>query len=291
MSVVRAVVAARDTLGETPLWCNESRRLWWLDVDRPAIQRWDPATGRHDVFGLGGGAVGALALRRAGGLLIGRDRALNIFDPDTGALRWFATVEPDHADTRLNDGRCDAAGRFWVGSLDNQLRSPIGAFYRVDPDGAVERQFGDVIVTNSVAIAPDQRTLYFADTRRFVLSAFDLDPERGRLSNRRVFVDHTATRDRPDGACVDRDGHVWNALFGGGRVVRHAPDGRLVQTIALPVTNPTCVCLGGDDLRTLYITTARKFLSNAQLAVEPLAGALLAVEVDVPGLPEHRFAG
>jgi sugar lactone lactonase YvrE len=292
MTPVRAVVAARDTLGETPLWCVETQRLWWLDVDRPAVQRWDPQTNRHDVFALSGrGAVGALALRRAGGLLIARDRALHIFDPETGALAPVATVEPDGSDTRLNDGRCDAAGRFWVGGLDNALHRPIAGFYRVDPDGTVTRQFGDVIVTNSVAIAPDQRTLYMADTRRFVLWAFDLDPVSGSLSNRRVFVDHRATGERPDGACVDADGHVWNAIFAGGRVVRYAPDGTVARTIALPVTNPTCLCLGGPDLRTLYITTARKFLSDAQLAAEPLAGAVLAVDVDVPGLPEARFGG
>lgn len=291
MTLVRAVVAAQDMLGETPLWCTATRRLWWLDVDRPAVQRLDPQTGRHDVFVLAGvGAVGSLALRRAGGLLIGRDRTLQLFDPDTGVLRPFASVEPDALDVRLNDGRCDAAGRFWVGSLDNALHRPIASVYRVDPDGTVTRQFDDVIVTNSIAIAPDQRTFYVSDTRRFVHWAFDLDPA-GVLSNRRVFVDHRTTGDRPDGACVDAEGHVWTAIFAGSRVVRYRPDGTIARTIALPVTNPTCVCLGGDDLRTLYITSARKFLSPAQRAAEPLAGAVLAVPVEVPGLPEARFGG
>jgi sugar lactone lactonase YvrE len=155
----------------------------------------------------------------------------------------------------------------------------------------VARHQGDVVVSNSIAISPDRRTLYFSDTRRFVMWAFDFDEERGVLSNRRVFVDHSAARDRPDGACVDEEGCVWVAMFAGKRIVRYRPDGTLDRTIEVPVTNPTCVCFGGADLATLYITTARKFLSPAQLEAEPLAGALLAVEPGVRGLPEAQFAG
>jgi sugar lactone lactonase YvrE len=118
---------------------------------------------------------------------------------------------------------------------------------------------------------------------------FDLDVEAGTLSNRRVFVDHSSTRSRPDGACVDAEGDVWTAMFGGGRVVRYAPDGSVDRVVELPVSNPTCVCLGGPDMKTLYITTARKFLNRTQLRAQPLAGALLAIDVPVPGLSECRF--
>ncbi len=282
---LRCALPAQDLLGETPLWCERTQSLWWLDIDGGRVQRFHPASGRHDVFCFDQRYVGSLALtQRTGELLLGIDASLFRFDITTGACTLLCEVEPAALDTRLNDGRCDAQGRFWVGSMDNQLHRPVGSFYCVDADGGVQRQFGDVIVSNTVAFS-----LYFSDTRRFTTWQCDLDAGTGTLGPRRIFQDHTATRVRPDGACVDAEGFVWNAHFAAGRVVRYAPDGREDRVIMLPVTNPTCVCLGGPDLRTLYVTTARKFLDRATLRREPLAGAVLAIEVAVPGLPEHRF--
>ena len=290
VSGLRCVLPVADTLGETPLWCGATQSLLWLDIDGGLLQRFHPATGRHDVFRFEERYAGALALmREPGRVLLGLDLGLHVFDFSTGEKRLLCQVEPADSDTRLNDGRCDALGRFWVGTMDNQLSRPNGAFYRVDPDGSVHRMFGDVIVSNTVAISPRQETLYFSDTRRFVTWQFALDLTAGTLSDRRIFVDHTQTLARPDGACIDAEGFVWNAIFGGGRVVRYSPAGDADRVIELPVVNPTCVCLGGPDLKTLYITTARKFLDRAQLRAQAWAGALLAIDVEVPGLAEHRF--
>lgn len=287
---VRCAVASHDTLGETPLWCERTQSLLWLDIDSGRLQRFHPATGRRDVFTFDVTYAGSLALTRdTACVLIALEKTLHLFHMGTGELRLLARVEGPESDNRLNDGRCDAQGRFWVGTMDNQLSRPNGSFYRIDPSGAVHRLFGDVIVSNTVAFSPTQDRLYFSDTRRFVTWEFPLDATAGTLSQRRVFVDHAPTRSRPDGACVDSQGFVWNAIFAAGRVIRYSPAGEVDRIIELPVTNPTCVCLGGPDLRTLYITTARKFLDEAQLRREPLAGSVLAVEVEVPGLPEHRF--
>jgi len=291
MTDVRRVVASMDQLGETPLWCPVSQRLWWIDIEKPKLQSFDPRSGAHRVIPFDCDFLGSIALRRQGGLIVALDRKLYRFDPDNEKLEYFCTVEPDDIDNRLNDGRCDSHGRLWIGTMDNKIQEPTGAFYSVDGDGAVSKHFDDIRVTNSVAISPDQKTLYFSDTRRFTMFAFDLDVDAGMISNRRVFVDYTAAEERPDGACVDAEGFIWNAIFGGHRVVRYAPDGRTVHTIAVPVTQPTCVCFGGPDLGTLYITTARKFLSAEQLADEPWAGSLLAVEPGPKGLPEQMFAG
>ena len=280
----------QDVLGETPLWCGHTQSLLWLDIDGGRVQRFHPASGRHDVFQFDARHVGSLALAaQPGRLLVGIDLGLFVFDIATGRCDLLCQVEPADRDNRLNDGRCDAAGRFWVGTMDNRLHRPSGAFYRVDAQGSVQQQFGDVIVSNTVAISPAQDTLYFSDTRRYKTWQFRLDPRSGTLSDRRVFVDHGAAQWRPDGACVDSQGFVWNAIFAAGRVVRYTPAGQVDRVIELPVTNPTCVCLGGPELKTLYITTARKFLGRAQLRREPLAGSVLAVDVEVPGLPEHRF--
>lgn len=290
MNAVRCIVPGQDVLGETPLWCERTGSLLWLDIDAGRLQRFHPASGRHDIFTFDARHAGSLALTHdPARVLLGLDLGLFEFDLGTGALRLLAQVEPGDQDNRLNDGRCDARGRFWVGTMDNRLQRPSGAFYRVEPDGRVERLFGDVVVSNTVALSPRQDTLYFSDTRRFITWRFALDLESGRLGERQVFVDHTANGMRPDGACVDAEGFVWNAIFAAGRAVRYSPQGQVDRVIELPVTNPTCVCLGGPDLRTLYITTARKFLDRARLRGEPLAGSVLAVDVDVPGLPERRF--
>ena len=292
MNELRCVVPNQDLLGETPLWCVSTQSLLWLDIDGGRLQRFHPASGRHDSFTFDERFVGSLALAEAPGqVLLGVGLELYMFDMGSGQRQLLCSVETPDLDNRLNDGRCDARGRFWVGTMDNQLHRPHGAFYRVDAGGGVQRLFGDVIVANTVAFSPDQRRLYFSDTRRFMTWQFTLDAAAGSLSDRRVFVDHSATRARPDGACVDAHGFVWTAMFGGSRVHRFSPDGQLVRTIELPVSNPTCVCLGGPDLQTLFITTARKFLDRQRLRHEPLAGSVLAIDVDVPGLPENRFGG
>lgn len=288
---IRCAAPSDDVLGETPLWCELTDSLLWIDVDRATLHRLHAASGRRDRFSFAAGSLGSLALRRrAGSVVLALDTTLHTFDLGSGRLKPLTQVEPASAGTRLNDGRCDAQGRLWIGTMDNGLAKATGSFYRVSADGAVVRQFGDIIVSNTVAIAPDQRTLYVSDTRRYLTWAFDLDAKQGTLSNRRVFVDHRDGKHRPDGACVDAEGGVWIAIFAGGRVNRYTRDGQLERSIALPVTNPTCVALGGPTRHTLFITTARKFLDAQTLAAEPLAGSVLAIDVDVPGLPEQRFA-
>lgn len=285
---IEAVVAGADQLGETPLWCERTLKLWWLDIELPKLQSWDPATGRHEVTPLPGRFAGSQALAKDGRRLVAIDLELMQLDPATGSLAPFATVERD-LDNRLNDGRVDARGRLWIGTMDNQLHRPNGALYRVDPDGTVSRHLSDVIVSNGIAFSPDGSTLYFTDTRRHLSYAFDLDLDDGVITAKRVFADYSATSERPDGACVDVDGCLWTAFFAGSRIARYRPDGRIDRSISLPVTNPTCLCFGGADLKTLYVTSATKFLSPEQRAREPLAGALFAIDGLGQGLPENRF--
>lgn len=286
---LECVVRSCDQLGETPLWCDRTQKLWWLDIEKPKLQGFDPSSGMHEIFADSEATyLGSQALTESGGHLLARDMSLHTRSP-FGEQRLFAEVETG-LDNRLNDGRVDAWGRFWVGTMDNQLHRPNGALYRVDPDGSVEKIFGDVIVSNGIAFSPDRRRLHFTDTRRYQSFVLDMDPQSGTVTNRRLFADYSATGDRPDGACFDADGGLWTAFFGAGRIVRYAPDGRIDTVIPMPVTNPTCVCFGGADLRTLYITTASKFLSTAQLEAEPLAGAVFAIEGIAQGMPENRFA-
>lgn len=285
---VEPVVSNADQLGETPLWCDRTRKLWWLDIEQPKLQSFDPSTGSHEAIDLPGTFAGTQALAETGDRLLAEDLTLYLRDLDGGRRTDVVTVERE-LDNRFNDGRVDARGRFWVGTMDNALHRPNGGLYRIDRDGTVVRIDGDVIVSNGIAFSPDGRTLYFTDTRRHLCYAYDLDLDDGAVTNRRVFADHTSTGDRPDGACVDVDGCIWMAFFAGGRIVRHRPDGTVDRVVTMPVTNPTCLCFGGTDLRTLYVTSATKFLSTARRAAEPLAGSLFAIEGLGQGLPEHRF--
>ena len=282
------VVKSRDRLGETPLWCDRTERLCWLDIEQPRLQSFDPATGAHEALPLPGTYAGTHAMTKSGVRILAEDLTLYLRDSGTSSRADFLTVEPG-LDNRFNDGRVDARGRFWVGTMDNGLSRSNGALYRIDPDGTATTMETEVIVSNGIAFSPDGDTLYFTDTRRYTSYAYDLDLDDGVISNRRVFADYTSTRDRPDGACVDVDGCLWQAVFAGGWIVRYRPDGGVDQTIALPVSNPTCLAFGGPELKTLYITTARKFLSEDALATEPLAGSLLAIEGLGQGLPERRF--
>ncbi|OPY94101.1 gluconolactonase [Bradyrhizobium sacchari] len=286
---VEVAVAAADVLGQTPLWCERSARLWWIDIDRQLHRSFDPATGlctssRHDCRFLG-----SQALTSDGAHMLAQDLSLGIRDCESGPLRRFCDVEQG-LDNRLNDGRVDARGRLWIGTMDNELHRANGSLYRVDGDGTVTPMFGDVIVTNGIAFSPDNRILYFTDTRRYCTWCFDFDLDDGVIGNRRLFADHTATSERPDGACVDVDGGLWTAFFSGSRIVRYRPDGQIDTVIPLPATNPTCVCFGGSRLNTLFVTSARKFLDDGQLSREHEAGHLFAIHGISQGLPEHRFA-
>jgi len=291
MTAVVCAVASGDILGESCIWCPTTRRVWWLDILKPCLQSFDPATGTHRVYPLPGPNCGCVALRRSGGLVLAMPDGLHAFDPETGSLELLVHPEPGKPDNRYNDGRCDRRGRFWIGTMHCDIKEPSGSFYRVGPDRSVQRLFGGISVPNSTAFSPDDRTLYFADTPRHAIWAFDFDIDAGTISNRRVFADLTGSKGLPDGSCVDAEGFLWNAQFAGRRILRYAPDGRLDRVIELPVKSPTCVCFGGPDLATLYVTSSTHRHGAEERAAEPLSGSLLALDVGVRGLPEAAFGG
>jgi len=289
---VACVVPAHALLGEGPVWDPGEQALWWVDIRRPSVHRYVPQTGAAEAWPMPE-EVGSLALRRDRGLglLVALRSGFAFFDPATGAVDRRGGPEPDQPDNRLNDGKCDRRGRFWVGSMHVSGRQPTGALYRLDPDLAWQRVLDGITVPNSLAFAPDDRTLYFADTpsRRIVAYEFDLD--RGTLGSSRIFATVPEDAGYPDGSTVDAQGFLWNAHWDGGRLTRYAPDGRVDRVVPLPVARPTCCAFGGPALDVLYVTTASIRLGEADLARQPWAGGLLALDVGVRGLPEPRFGG
>lgn len=266
--------------------------LWWVDVKAPALQSYEPATGAHRRYDLPGRTAGSWGFRQRGGMVLAMQDGLYAYRPETGACERLAAVEAGKEGHRLNDGRCDRRGRFWVGSMHEGYRAePRGAFYRIDPDLSSSVAFDAITVPNSVAFSPDDRLMYFADTPRHKIWVFDFDLDAGRLSNRRLFKDLSGEARLPDGSTVDVDGCLWNAEYRGARVVRYTPQGRIDRVVELPVTQPTSCAFGGRNLDTLYITTAAQRLTPEQLAQQPEAGSLFAVNPGIQGIPEPGFAG
>lgn len=289
---VDCVLETRDELGECPIWDPRTRKLWWIDILAPSLQSYDPASGAHRRYKVAARAVGSFAMRKRGGFVLARNDGLHAFDPETGKSEPLVDPEPNLPDNRLNDGRADRRGRFWVGSMTMAEEiKPVGGLYRIDPDLKVTRLFGDVKIPNSIAFSADDGTFYFADSREQTIWAFDLDIDSGDITNRRVFANLRGGHGGPDGSCVDAEGFLWNAHFGHSRVVRYAPDGRVDRTIEFPATNLTCCAFGADKLDVLYVTSARILLNAEALAAQPMAGALFAVHPGVRGLPEAAFGG
>lgn len=292
-SQIECVVQGADILGETPRWCERSHRLWWVDVRRPALQWYEPSTGRHAAIRLHPDLVtGSIALRESGGFLLATGAGLYIFDPDReDAPQQLAHPERGKSGMRLNDGRCDRRGRFWVGSMHDTQRIPVGTLYRFDAQHRCDAMLNGFVLPNSLCWSPDDRTMYFADTHNQVVWAFDYDIEDGVLGQRRVFKDWTHQIGRPDGATVDVDGCLWICMVASGQLVRLTPQGEVDRTIQLPVTNPTCPAFGGSRLDTLFVTSHSQRLSPEAHAREPLAGALLAIDPGIQGLTEARYRG
>ena len=285
---VEVAAPGGDRLGECPLWDERESMLWWVDSRWPAVKRLDPSSGAVMMLVLPE-VVGSIALREKGGLLAATQSGLHFLDTSSGALAAAANPEAQLPENRFNDGRCDRAGRFWAGTMCDVRRDPVGSLYRFEPDLTCTKLRNAIIIPNSLAFSPDDRTMYFADTNRHTIWAYDYDLASGAAANERVFADTGAGR--PDGSCVDADGCLWNAEYGAWRLVRYTPQGKVERVIEVPVANPTCCAFGGDDLGTLYVTTATQRLTPEDLAKQPLAGSLLALRPGVRGLPEGRFAG
>jgi sugar lactone lactonase YvrE len=173
--------------------------------------------------------------------------------------------------------------------MSDVSREPLGSLYRLHPDGTCIRLFNSIVVPNSISWSPDSKIMYFADTYRQCIWAFDFTLETGEINNRRVFRDTRGHRGKPDGSAMDAVGCLWNCEYGGWRIVRYNPSGEIDQVVPVPVANPTCCAFGGSDLRTLFITSATQRLTPEQLAEQSLAGSVFAIQTDVCGLPEARF--
>ncbi len=291
MLEVECIANLQNICGEGPVWSPVEQALYWVDIRAPSVCRYDSVHRLVKTWPMPE-MVGSLAVRSRGGLLVALQSKLASFDPATMEIVPIASPEGDLPYKRFNDGKCDRRGRFWVGTMNDVVRGdPSGALYRLSPEHRCDKMDEGFGIPNSLAWSPDDRVMYFADTFTRTIFTYAFDIESGAIRDRRTFVRVENEPGAPDGSTVDENGFLWNAVYGGWRLHRYAPDGRIDRVIELPVSQPTSCAFGGPNLDILYVTTAIQRLKPEELAREPLAGGLLAVDVGVKGLPEPYFTG
>jgi len=284
------VLDVQARLGESPVWSAEEGALYFADIKGRAIHRFEAEGRTHRSWAVEED-VGCIGLAKGGGFVAGLRSGVWRLDEAGRKVERLAANPEDPAASRFNDGRCDPAGRFLAGTIDEPKAGGRAHLYRYDRRGLAVL-VGGLLTSNGLAFSPDGRVLYHADTPRFVVHRYDYDLEEGTLANRRVFVQlkpREGDRGRPDGAAVDAEGCYWTALYEGGRVHRYSAEGRLMSVHPVPAKRPTMVAFGGADLRTLYVTTARDGAGEDELARFPLSGGVFAMQADTPGLPGALF--
>lgn len=286
------LVDGHHELGEGVLWCERSSTVFWTDIHASRLWNHDPRSGVTRSWGMPERLCCYAFTADPQQLLIGLASRLAFFNLVTGAITPICRIEDDLPSTRLNDGRCDRQGRFVFGTLNEDPgRAPIASFYRLNTDLTLERlPLPGIAISNSICFSPDGSRMYHCDTLTGKIMVCDYAVD-GRVSAPRLFADLSAQPGGPDGSTVDAEGYVWNAQWGGSRVLRLAPDGQIERIVAIPTAQPSCVAFGGAQFGTLYVSTAHEGMSAQQRAGDPHAGGLYAVALDgVRGLPEQRFA-
>jgi sugar lactone lactonase YvrE len=280
---------ADDILGEGPVWAPDEQALYWVDILGKTLQRWEPKTDLYQNWKMPTD-IGCFSLRAQGGAILGLRSGFAFLDFSSGEVIPLIDPEADQPSTRFNDGKCDRCGRFWAGTMDEKPPKTRGALYRFDPDQSYQKVIPGIGTSNGLGWSPDNRTMYYTDSEKRTIWAYDFDMESGAIHNQRIFAQTPSTY-LPDGLTVDGNGYVWSAKWDGWKVVCYAPDGSVYLEVKLPVKRPTSCIFGGSEFRQLYITSASIGLTETELKEQPFAGSVFVLDCAVQGLPEPRFAG
>ncbi len=280
----------KEKLGEGPLWDPEGERFYWIDSYGPAIHRSDLKGGDAKTWPLPE-PVGSFALRRQGGAVVALQSGFYLLDFDSGALTLVAKTQEGERTPRMNDGKTDRQGRFLAGSMDHEESRPVGKLFRLDPDLRVSELDDDIICSNGPCFSPDGKTLYFADSGKARIYAYDYDPATGEIAGRRVFASFETRQGFPDGATVDAEGYLWSVEVYAGRLLRFDPEGALDRVVGLPVFSTTSIAFGGPNLDIAFVTSMAR-PHGGRYHLEREAGMTFAIHgLGVTGIAEPRFAG
>lgn len=275
---------AKAELGEGSLWNPLEKKLYWIDIEGKMLHIFDPLTGKDTAF-IVGERIGTVVPVQIGGALVALQSGIYHINTETGDLNLITQPLTD-SNIRFNDGKCDPAGRFWVGSMHLQQEKGAASLYCLDTDKRVSVKLSNVTISNGIVWTADRKTMYYIDTPTSAVDVFDYDEQTGEISNRRVAFTVPESEGYPDGMTIDAEDKLWIALYGGGCVTRWDPiSGAMLQKISVPAANTTSCAFGGENLDTLYITTAREGLNAEQLAERPGSGGLFAVKPGVKGVP------
>lgn len=282
---LKLVLDAKATLGEGALWHPDEQKLYWVDIEGRILHIYDPATGEDRELPTGE-KVGTVVPVAGGGALVALQNGIHKIDTRTGELTFVVNAEKDPG-IRYNDGKCDPAGRLWVGTMAGENEA---ALYRVDRDGQIHLLLDSVTCSNGIVWTADKKTMYYVDTPTGKVMGFDYDNAAGAISNPRVAVKVPPGMGSPDGMTIDEEGKLWVAHWGGSCVVRWDPlTGKMLRKIDVPGPHTTSCAFGGENLDVLYITTAREGLSEEQLRKYPLSGGLFSIKPGVRGVPAEFY--
>ena len=290
MSEITCVWEIPAQLGEGPLWVAAENAIYWVDILSQQVYRLTPYSGARRTWTFSQ-PVTSLVQREAGGFVGTVRDGFATIDFSTETVAPIASPEAHLPENRFNDGKVDANGRYWAGSMDNSGQKATGSLYRLDEDRSLHKMDSPYIISNGPTFSLDGQTLYHTDTVTKTIFAFDLQ-EDGSIGRKRPFIQLTDPAEgHPDGMTIDSENSLWLAHYGGARLTRYSPAGQVLQVVPLPVPNITSCTFGGPNLDTLYITTACQQMSPAELEQYPLAGSLFAYQPGVAGLPTPMFAG
>ncbi|MFD2515418.1 SMP-30/gluconolactonase/LRE family protein [Pontibacter locisalis] len=281
---------ANARLGEGALWHPTEQLLYWVDIEGRALHLYDPESGEDKKLDVGE-RIGTVVPIEEGGALVALQNGIFRIDIKTGELT-FVSNPIKEKDIRFNDGKCDPAGRFWVGTMALDTREGAAKLYRMNQDGSIDEVLHNLTISNGIIWSPDKKTMYFTDTPTQKVKSYAYDNQTGEISNEKVIIDIPESEGAPDGMTIDAGGNLWVALHGAGAVAQYNPvTGKLLQKVKVPATNTTSCAFGGKNLDTLYITTGREWLSEEKQKAYPLSGGLFFVKPGEKGLPANFYKG
>jgi sugar lactone lactonase YvrE len=291
ISAPELVLDARAELGEGPAWDAHSGCLYWVDIHAGHLHIFNPQNKTDRRIEVGE-FLGCAVPRRSGGVALGLRSGFATLDLSTEKLTRIVNPEPNLPGNRLNDGKCDPAGRFLAGSMNNTEVEACGSLYSLAPDGTVKTLVAGTLISNGLTWSPDQHTFYYIDTPTQIAMAYDYDLATGEITNPRRAIFVPPGLGLPDGMTSDMEGMLWVALWGGAKLTRWDPaSGKLLAEIPFPALNVSSCAFGGPDLTDIYVTTAREGMSPEQLEEYPLSGGLFRIRTDIRGMPTFEFGG